>query len=160
MELKELMVEFGKRCGGGDFAPDEEGIVMIGLDDMIVKIREVPELGMIVTYAEICEEPPEDTGDLAKAMLQANYLFRGTAGAALAQDAETGMYYLNRSDDMKTLDGDSFFAMIERFTDTLEVWRTLVKDYRGPEKGDTALSMVENAQNGLMNIFGESFMRV
>ena len=128
MRLNELIDAFAEKVGG-DFTV-EDGMVMLGIDDMSVTIQELDEVGRIATYAEIGEPPPERLEKLYEAMLAANHLFAGTAGSTISFDTESRRFYLCRTDVADVMDADGFMAMLEKFVNTLEIWRKLLADYR------------------------------
>lgn len=128
MRINELIGELEKRTGGT--YPIEGGICAISIDDMPVTIQEINEIGVISTYAEIGEPPPQGLEKLYEAMLSANHLFQGTNGSTISFDAESRHFFLCRVDQTSMMDGAGFCAMLEQFVNTLAVWRKMLADYR------------------------------
>jgi len=80
---------------------------------------------------DVGEPPPERLEGLYKTLLGANHLFGGTAGATISLDPDNGRIALCRALPLATLDGDKFYAEVERFVNTAETWAKVVSDYRG-----------------------------
>ena len=130
MESFELIKKFGEKIGV-NLTPDEDNVYTFEVDEMIVTFNVLPELDEIVLSGDIGEPPPEHLENLYKVMLEAQYLFNGTAGATISLNAENNHFSLCKALSCKILDGDSLYEEAEHFVNTLEVWTKLVKDYRG-----------------------------
>ena len=128
MEAKELIADIAKRIGleydGGDTFSFEA-------DGLVVAISNLPELDAIALPGDIGEPPPERLEGLYKTLLGANHFFGGTAGATISLDPDTGRIALCRALPLATLDGEKFYAEVERFVNTAETWAKVVSDYRG-----------------------------
>jgi len=130
MIFEDILKVFGEKIGS-ELVPDASDTVMLDVDDMPLSIIGLKELGLVVLSGVVGEPPPEDRMErLYRAMLEANHNFAGTAGATLSIDADSGNVTLCRALPLDTTDGETFFAEVERFVNTLEVWRKLVSDYR------------------------------
>lgn len=127
MEAEELTASLGKRIGI-DLALDADGSCAFEADGLVVVLDYVPETGSIVLAGEIGEPPPERLEGLYKTLLAANHLFSGTGGATLSLDGDRIM--VCRSLPTAIMDGDSFYAEVEKFVNTAETWRKIVVDYR------------------------------
>ena len=128
MDSKELIADIAKRIGleydGGDTFSFEA-------DGLVVAISSLPELDAVVLTGDVGEPPPERLEGLYKTLLGANHLFGGTAGATISLDPDTGRIALCRALPLMTLDGEKFYAEVERFVNTAETWAKVVADYRG-----------------------------
>ena len=129
MEANELINELGKRLGIE--LELEEGACTIMAGDLFVTMNAFSELDAIVLTGDLGEPQPENLENLYKTMLEANHLFNGTAGATLSLNHETNCFSLCKALPCRLMDIDSFYAEIERFVNTLEVWSKLVQNYRG-----------------------------
>ena len=129
MEANELINELGKRLGIE--LKLEEGACTIMAGDLFVTMNAFSELDAIVLTGDLGEPQPENLANLYKAMLEGNHLFSGTAGATLSLNHETNCFSLCKALPCRLMDVDSFYAEIERFVNTLEVWSKLVQNYRG-----------------------------
>lgn len=128
MDVKELMAEIAKRIGleydGGDtFAFEADGLA--------VAISDLPDIDAVALTGDIGEPPPEHLEGLYKTLLGANHFFGGTGGATISLDPDTGRIALCRALPLATLDGEKFYAEVERFVNTVETWAKVVVDYRG-----------------------------
>lgn len=129
MESFELIKKFGEKVGA-NISPDDDNVYTFEVDEMIISFHILPELDSIVLTGDIGEPPPENLENLYKVMLEAQYLFNGTAGATISLNAENNCFSLCKALSCKILDGDSLYEEAEHFINTLEVWARLVKDYR------------------------------
>ena len=127
MDAKELIADIAKRIGleydGGDTFSFEA-------DGLVVAISSLPELDAVVLMGDVGEPPPERLEGLYKTLLGANHFFGGTAGATISLDPDTGRIALCRSLPLATLDGEKFYAEVERFVNTAETWSKVVANYR------------------------------
>ena len=128
MDAKELIADIAKRIGleydGGDTFSFEA-------DGLVVAISSLPELDAVALTGDVGEPPPERLEGLYKTLLGANHFFGGTAGATISLDPDNGRIALCRALPLATLDGDKFYAEVERFVNTAETWAKVVSDYRG-----------------------------
>ena len=152
MEAKELMVDIAKRIGiaydGGDaFSFEADGLVVV--------INHLPELDAVVLTGDIGEPPPERLEGLYRTLLGANHLFGGTAGATISLNPDTSRIALCLALPLATLDGDKFYAEVERFVNTAETWAKIVADYRTAT--DVASEIEEEAPPAFS---GNGFMQV
>lgn len=154
MDFETIIKALGEKIGI-ELVPDAEGACQLAVDDMQVTIQQLPELQLVSVFAEIGEPPPEDPTSLYEAALAANHLFQGTSGATISRDADTGKLFLCRCDPLPLLDVDSFSSVLEKFVNTLEMWRKLVSEYRPAEANANSAADVPE-----MPAFGSSFMQV
>ena len=128
MTFEELISALGERIGV-DLAA-EDGSCVINADDMVVTLMSLPDSDRLAVHGEIGDPPPEGLEQLLSAMLEANHLFAGTAGATISRDHETGRFHLCRHEPLAILDADSLAALVESFVNTLEIWRKAIASYR------------------------------
>ena len=129
MNAEELVSDFGKRIGV-ELALDDNACAFEA-DGLAVMINYFQELEAFVLTGDLGEPPPEHLEGLFKMLLVANHLFTGTAGATLALNQDTGRVSICRTLPLALLDGNSFYAQVERFVNMSETWIRLVFDYRG-----------------------------
>ena len=137
MRFEEQIVALGSRIGV-PLQVDDEGACVLSVDDMTVTLQGIPEAESAGFWGEIGEPPPQGLEKLLSAMLEANHMFKGTGGATISRDSETGCFFLCRILDLRNLDAETFAAALERFVNVLEAWISLVKDYRetAPDASD------------------------
>lgn len=128
MTFEELISALGERIGV-DLAA-EDGSCVINVDDMVVTLMSLPDSDRLAVHGEIGDPPPEGLEQLLSAMLEANHLFAGTAGATISRDHETGRFHLCRHEPLAILDADSLAALVESFVNTIEIWRKAIASYR------------------------------
>ena len=128
MDAKELMADIARRIG---LEYDGADAFSFAADGLAVAIARLPELDAVALTGDIGEPPPEKLEGLYKTLLGANHRFGGTAGATISLDPETGRIALCRVLPLATLDGDTLYAELERFVNTMEAWSNVVSNYRG-----------------------------
>lgn len=116
------------------------GVCRMDVDGMPVALHEIDEIGGFCILGEIGDLPPLNAESVMGALLMANHLFRGTGGATISRDPETGGLFLCRYERLDLLDGDSVTEMFSKFIDTLEVWRDTIANFHA-----------ENAEGPLRN---------
>ena len=129
MRFEEQVKALGNKIGV-TLQVDDEGTCVLSVDDMTVTLQSIPEVESVGFWGEIGEPPPQGLEKLLSAMLEANHMFRGTGGATISRDSETGRFFLCRILDLRSLDAEAFAAALERFVNVLEAWIALVRDYR------------------------------
>ena len=152
MTFEELISGLGSKIGVE--LTSEDGECVINVDDMVVTLMSLPDSDRLAVHGEIGDPPPEGLEQLLSAMLEANHLFAGTAGATISRDHETGRFHLCRQEPLAILDADSLAALVESFVNTLEIWRKAIVSYRpvaksvsegsdeGPQLGATGFVQV------------------
>ena len=128
MTFEELISGLGSKIGVE--LTSEDGECVINADDMVVTLMSLPDSDRLAVHGEIGDPPPEGLEQLLSAMLEANHLFAGTAGATISRDHETGRFHLCRQEPLAILDADSLAALVESFVNTLEIWRKAIASYR------------------------------
>ena len=129
MRFEEQIEALGKKIGV-PLRVDDEGTCVLSVDDMTVTLQGIPEAESVGFWGEIGEPPPQGLEKLLSAMLEANHMFKGTGGATISRDSETGRFFLCRVLDLQSLDAEAFAAALERFVNVLEAWIALVRDFR------------------------------
>ena len=129
MQLNDLVAYLNSTMGTQLEVVD--GVVSMGVDDMEISLMEIMENSSVVLHAKIADRPAEaNLEKLSEAMLAANYMFEGTGGATISYSSDEKAYYLSRYENIAILSGESFTQILERFVNTLEMWRKLVIDFR------------------------------
>lgn len=128
MTFEELISGLGSKIGVE--LTSDDGSCVINVDDMVVTLMSLPDSDRLAVHGEIGDPPPEGLEQLLSAMLEANHLFAGTAGATISRDHETGRFHLCRHEPLAILDADSLAALVESFVNTLEIWRKAIASYR------------------------------
>lgn len=101
-----------------------------------VLLQGLDHCGAVLLAADIGEPPPEGLDRLMRIMLEANDLFRNTAGATLSMDPDRGRIRLQRVEPADTLALGGVGTAFAAFADTAAAWQKLVADFRAapPEK--------------------------
>ena len=150
MTFEELISGLGSKIGVE--LTSDDGSCVINVDDMVVTLMSLPDSDRLAVHGEIGDPPPEGLEQLLSAMLEANHLFAGTAGATISRDHETGRFHLCRHEPLAILDADSLAALVESFVNTLEILRKAIASYR-PVAKSAAESTDEAPQFGANGFF-------
>lgn len=134
MQFEELVKDLATRLNTEITV--EDGACTLGVDDLSVTLMELPEVEAVAFTGEIGYPPPQGMEELYRAMLSANHLFRGTAGATISFNEQNGKFNLCWHSPIAVLDGEKFFKSLERFINTVEAWQKMLADYRPEEKND------------------------
>lgn len=153
MEFNELIKGLGEKLGLE--LPPQDDMCVLGIDDMQVTLQALNEVDLLSTYGEIGEPPPQGLEQLLTAMLNANHLFQGTAGATISRDPESGKFYLCHCETLSMMTVERLMESLEKFVNVLETWRKLVEDYRPSETTAEGSSDMEPPPFG-----GNGFMAV
>ena len=102
MTFEELISGLGSKIGVE--LTSDDGSCVINVDDMVVTLMSLPDSDRLAVHGEIGDPPPEGLEQLLSAMLEANHLFAGTAGATISRDHETGRFHLCRHELLAILD--------------------------------------------------------
>lgn len=132
MMFEDVVELLGRRLGVG--LSVDEGVCRIDVDGMAVAIHEIEEIGGFCILGEIGDLPPLNAESVMNALLMANHLFRGTGGATISRDPDTGRLFLCRYERLDLLDGDGVTEMFSKFVDTLEVWRDTVANFHAEDE--------------------------
>ena len=153
MEFNELIKGLGEKLGLD--LPLQENTCALSVDDMQIALQALDEVVMLSIYGEIGEPPPQGLEQLLTAMLNANHLFQGTAGATISRDPESGRFFLFRCEPLSVLTIERLMEDLEKFANVLETWRKLLADYRPSEPAADASLTAEPLPFG-----GSGFMTV
>jgi len=159
MEAQELLKSLNEKLGGLDLAFDETKTLALEVDGMAMSILDLSESGALALTGLVGRPPPEDDlAPLYRSLLEANYTFSGAAGSTLSVNPESGDIELCRALPLAALDGESFFAEVERFVNMLETWGKIVADYRAAR--EAAGDATEAASFEPPPFGGSGFMQV
>ena len=122
MEYNELMQSFATKYGLADLQSDN-GTVVLGIDGMTIGFIHEPATDSVMVVAEIGYPETDVSVNLASAMLKANYLFAGTAGAVLCQNPVTGAYAVMREYRLVEHDPKTFEGALEALLNSADQWK-------------------------------------
>ena len=105
-------------------------------DSVTVILHGLDACGAVLFVADLGEPPPEGRDRLMRVLLEANDLFRNTAGATLSLDPDRGRVRLQRPFPADALAQGGVGIAFAAFADTAAAWQKLVADFRAapPEK--------------------------
>ena len=133
MEYSELVAAFAAKYGIEGLTSSDEDVAMEA-DGVRVELLEDRQARCILVCAEIGNPPPDANGAFGAMMLQANFLLRGTEGATLCQNPDTGAYALVRPFPLALTDTVTLGAGVESLVNQAENWRKVIAGLREAEK--------------------------
>ena len=99
-------------------------------DSVTVILHGLDECEAVLFAADLGEPPPEGRDRLMRVLLEANDLFRNTAGATLSLDPDSGRIRLQRAFQTDALAQGGVGVALAAFADTAVAWQSLVADFR------------------------------
>ena len=135
MDSFRLIEDFGERLGM-TLGRDPDGAYLFEIDGRAFAIHDIAECDRIVLFGDLGHPPPECTEKLCIALLEAQHMLKGTAGATFSIDPETGGFALCKALVPAVLDSDAFFREAESFIDTLQTWAEIIGDFRAEAAPD------------------------
>ena len=99
-------------------------------DSVTVILHGLDTCGAVLFAADLGEPPPEGRDRLLRVLLEANDMFRSTAGATLSLDPDRGRIRLQRAMPVDTLAQGGVAVAFAAFCDTAAAWQKLVADFR------------------------------
>ena len=150
MEFKELIAGFAAKFGieGLDGA---DGVAELDVEGIRVELLDDPHTQSIFACAEIGHPPPDANGAFGAMMLQANFLLRGTGGATLCQNPETGTYALVRPFPQALTDIESFAAGLESLVNQVENWRKALAGLREVESVQSTAPETDDSHHDMLS---------
>jgi len=150
MEFKELIAGFAAKFGieGLDGA---DGVAELDVEGIRVELLDDPQSRSIFACAEIGHPPPDANGAFGAMMLQANFLLRGTGGATLCQNPETGTYALVRPFPQALTDVESFAAGLESLVNQTENWRKALAGLREVESVQSTAPETDDSHHDMLS---------
>ncbi len=151
MDFRNLIAEFAAK-NGIDGIDGASGAVALKCDGVVVELLDDLHAQRILACAEIGHPPPDSNGAFGAMMLQANFLLRGTDGATLSQNPESGAYALVRPFPIALTDAASLAAGVESLVNQTENWRRVLAGMhmaetvraKEEESGDSHHDMISN----------------
>lgn len=119
--MNSLLSQFGQRIGLPDLALDDSGYCCIGFDDVFVNVETSGDRLCLYAWIGTLDEAARTRH--ASDLLDANFLFKGTQGATLGVDQESGDALLALQLPASTLTVDTLEASVENFVNTVERWQ-------------------------------------
>ena len=111
-----------------------------------ILIQGLEDKGAVLMTADLGLPPPERLERLYRVLLEANDLFRNTAGATLSINPDTGNVRLQRYDTFGTLEETGPSTVFLAFADSAAVWRQLIADFRdAPPEEDNDMTAPHDA---------------
>ena len=137
MDFNDAMAALAENAGVEEgFAPDEDGVVHVGCDDLTLSFTEVPEAQALVIWSPIRTLPETGAEKLKTSLLKANFMGRAVAGGTLSL-SDDGVVYLHQTMQLLPLDKSIFLRRVEDFLMILADWTSALAAY-DPTAADAA----------------------
>jgi hypothetical protein len=124
MTQTEFLSALRSATGLGSLVFNEDSVCCLTVPGRLeVQIEWAAKSGQLLFLAPVGNLEGDSGGELARTILSANFLFRGTRGETLSLEEETGRVFLCLQTDTT---GTTVAKAMERFTaflDTAERWR-------------------------------------
>ena len=127
--LNNLLEEFGASIGMPELELDEENRCNLMFDEVAVSFELSPDEASVYLYSYLGDVVNNDSKAVFSALLDANYLFRGTLGATLGVDEASGRVVMIRLEDLSTLRLSRFQSLVEEFVNLSELWQNRLADF-------------------------------
>ena len=136
--VQQIIGDFGRTVGFEDLELDAEGYCCLVIDNDLVINIEFDEPGArLMLYSKVGRPGPDRPKALTEIM-QANYLGRGTGGATLGLQPESGAIVLSREVPVAGLDVPGFSTALERFVNMAEAWSRRLAEPSSPAQPPAA----------------------
>lgn len=130
MTIEDIAAGLGKELGIELNVVDDSFAMDFGGMPFVV-MRLDGERGEMLTVAcDLGEIPPQSPGKLYEALLNANWAYRGAAGAVLARNPGDGHIWLQDSLPFASLRVEDLLKRIEALGGAISSWRKIIADYR------------------------------
>lgn len=110
-----------------DLAFDESGQCVLATEDFEVYLDLVTETDSLFVYAKIGELAGTAPLDFYKALLDANFLNRGTAGCTIGLDDRSGVILLSTRWALQELDDEIFEPRLLDVCEAIDFWVTRIR---------------------------------
>ena len=127
--LNNLLGEFGSSIGMPELELDEENRCNLMFDEVAVSFELSPDEASVYLYSYLGDVASNDSKAVFAALLDANYIFRGTLGATMGVDEASGRVVMIRSEDLSTLRLSRFQSLVEEFVNLAELWQNRLADF-------------------------------
>ena len=149
MTIEEMAIGLGKELGIELNVVDDAFAMDFGGKPFMV-MRIADERGEMLTMAcDLGEMPPQSPEKLYEALLNANWAYRGAAGAVFARNPGDGHIWLQDSLPFASLRVEELLKRLETLGGAISSWREIIADYR-EDVADRASEAPELPQDVLM----------
>ena len=139
MTFADIVAALSKELGSEIETEGDVCAIRAGATDgssVTVILHGIDACGAVLFAADLGDPPPDGRDRLLRVLLEANDLFRDTAGATLSLDPDRGRIRLQRTIPTDALAQGGVSVAFAAFADTASAWQQLVADFRAapPEK--------------------------
>ncbi|MNV16766.1 Tir chaperone protein (CesT) [compost metagenome] len=123
-EYQQLIARLGLELNVPDMTPDEDGYLMLQIDEQIVHMQVDADADALILYAILHQVESDRQLEIYARLLTANTFWHETGGATLSIDAASSHVLICRSLSLRVLDEPTLETALARFTDTVNHWET------------------------------------
>lgn len=134
--FSDLIKSLAVQVGDESIKPDVNGTCELFFDDIEVTMQFIESRNQVIFYSNIGKLPDADSEKLRlySQLLQANFFFRATGGAATGVDEKTGIVSLQYLLSLQGVDSVEFLRVLELYLQMAEHWRTACKNINSKEE--------------------------
>jgi len=130
--LQQLIGDLGKTVGLDDLELDAAGYCCLVIDkDLVINIEFDEPDARLMLYSMVGRPGSDRPAGLTE-LMEANYLGRGTGGATLGLERESGAIVLSREVPIAGMDLPGFSGALERFINMAESWSRRLGEASSP----------------------------
>jgi len=135
-----------------------DGKIEVEIDGAAIMIEETG--GDVFMFNGLVGEAPSEGGEtFARILLESNLVLMNARAAALARNPQSGAYVLiERVPSAAASDFEEFCERLGKFVDTLETWRTLLRDFDPAAAAASAAALEKEAET--LNALRNGFLRI
>jgi len=120
--LQGVMKEFGKDIDLPELSFDDAGYCCLSFDEIVVNLEVDEPSGHLFFYSNVGNLPEEGRAEFYEILLEANFLYRETAGGILGIDKELNGVVLAYKVPFSGLDLPQFSRVMGNFIGMVELW--------------------------------------
>ena len=132
--MQALLKEFGSRIGIEGLSLDRNGFCCLFFDDIAVNVEVPADSDQVFFYVNLGEIPRANAAELFEKLLEANHLYRKTAGGTIGIDKAADVISLAYQCPIQVLDIGRLEKILENFVNTAEFW---LKELRAFQFGES-----------------------
>ncbi len=124
-----FLAELSRQIGIENLAYNEDSVCCLEVGDRLaVQIEWEPVSGFLVFLSRVGSSPSSGREEFFRALLEANFLFHGTAGETLCLDPESGDVMLCRTFPLATTAVATLLGEFTYFLETTDTWADRVEN--------------------------------
>jgi hypothetical protein len=129
-QMQVLLKDLGVTVGVPDLEFDENGYCVVYLDEIQINMELGEEDESLFFYTHVGEVPEDGRPEFYEMLLDANWFYKGTAGATLGIDKDSSVVSIIYRASTTELDTEKFQKIIENFANLSENWMSRITEFK------------------------------